>query len=122
MAQQKHFRQRMGDPPRLTRVFDGRKMIEQRLHARLLEPFKGRSRHGGRSESLDHPWNQAARNSERALTRVRCPGVADRPIDQPRPCCHAAQSGHTQLPKMIQGVKFNDGIEVARSDAQTAAA
>ncbi len=30
--------------------------------------------------------------------------------------------GHNQLPKVIQGVKFNDGIEVARSDAQTTAA
>ena len=30
--------------------------------------------------------------------------------------------GHNQLPKLIQGVKFTDGIEVVRSDAQTAAA
>lgn len=30
--------------------------------------------------------------------------------------------GHNQLPKVILGVKFNDGIEVVRSDAQTAAA
>ena len=30
--------------------------------------------------------------------------------------------GHNQLPKIIMGVKFNDGIEVVRSQAQTAAA
>src|SRR5258708_39338899 len=30
--------------------------------------------------------------------------------------------GHDQLPKVILGVKFNDGIEVIRSLAQTAAA
>jgi putative transposase len=30
--------------------------------------------------------------------------------------------GHNQLPKVILGVKFNDGIEVVSSDAQTAAA
>jgi putative transposase len=30
--------------------------------------------------------------------------------------------GHDQLPKLILGVKFNDGIEVVRSQAQTAAA
>ena len=30
--------------------------------------------------------------------------------------------GHDQLPKVILGVKFNDGIEIVRSQAQTAAA
>ena len=30
--------------------------------------------------------------------------------------------GHNQLPKVILGVKFNDGIEVVRSQAQFAAA
>ena len=30
--------------------------------------------------------------------------------------------GHNQLPKLIQGVKFTDGIEAVRQDAQTAAA
>ena len=30
--------------------------------------------------------------------------------------------GYNQLPKIIMGVKFNDGIEVFRSQAQTAAA
>jgi putative transposase len=30
--------------------------------------------------------------------------------------------GHYQLPKVICGIKFNDGIEVVRSQAQTAAA
>ena len=30
--------------------------------------------------------------------------------------------GHAHLPKVIRGVKFNDGIEVVRSQAQTAAA
>ena len=30
--------------------------------------------------------------------------------------------GHNQLPKIIRGVKFTDGIEVVRSQAQTAAA
>ena len=30
--------------------------------------------------------------------------------------------GHNQLPKVILGVKFNDGIEVLRSQAQAAAA
>jgi putative transposase len=30
--------------------------------------------------------------------------------------------GHDQLPKVILGVRFNDGIEVVRSQAQTAAA
>ena len=30
--------------------------------------------------------------------------------------------GHSQLPKIILGVKFADGIEVIRSQAQTAAA
>jgi hypothetical protein len=29
--------------------------------------------------------------------------------------------GHNQLPKVILGVKFNDGIEVVRSQAQAAA-
>ena len=29
--------------------------------------------------------------------------------------------GHNQLPKLIQGVKFTDGIEVVRLDAQAAA-
>ena len=31
-------------------------------------------------------------------------------------------NGHNQLPKIILGIKFNDGIEVVRSQAQTAAA
>ena len=30
--------------------------------------------------------------------------------------------GHNQLPKLILGVKFTDGIEVVRSQAQPAAA
>jgi putative transposase len=30
--------------------------------------------------------------------------------------------GHNQLPKVILGVKFNDGIEVVKSQAQAAAA
>jgi putative transposase len=30
--------------------------------------------------------------------------------------------GHNQLPKLIQGVKFTDGIEAVRQDAQPAAA
>ena len=30
--------------------------------------------------------------------------------------------GHNQLPKVILGVKFTDGIEVVRSQAQAAAA
>ena len=30
--------------------------------------------------------------------------------------------GHNQLPKLILGVKFTDGIEVVRSQAQAAAA
>jgi hypothetical protein len=31
-------------------------------------------------------------------------------------------NGHNQLPKIILGIKFADGIEVVRSQAQTAAA
>jgi putative transposase len=31
-------------------------------------------------------------------------------------------NGHNQLPKIILGIKFSDGIEVVRSRAQTAAA
>ena len=31
-------------------------------------------------------------------------------------------NGHNQLPKVILGVKFADGIEVIRSQAQVAAA
>jgi putative transposase len=31
-------------------------------------------------------------------------------------------NGHNQLPKVILGVKFNDGFEVVRSQAQAAAA
>ena len=31
-------------------------------------------------------------------------------------------NGHNQLPKVILGVKFTDGIEVVRSEAQAAAA
>jgi putative transposase len=30
--------------------------------------------------------------------------------------------GHNQLPKVIQGVKFNAGLEIVRSQAQAAAA
>ena len=30
--------------------------------------------------------------------------------------------GHNQLPKLIQGVKYTDGIEAVRQDAQPAAA
>jgi hypothetical protein len=30
--------------------------------------------------------------------------------------------GHNQLPKLVLGVKFTDGIEVIRSQAQAAAA
>jgi hypothetical protein len=31
-------------------------------------------------------------------------------------------NGHNQLPKIILGIKFTDGIEIVRSQAQTAAA
>jgi putative transposase len=31
-------------------------------------------------------------------------------------------NGHNQLPKLILGVRFTDGIEVVRSQAQAAAA
>jgi len=31
-------------------------------------------------------------------------------------------NGHNQLPKLILGVRFTDGIEVVKSQAQTAAA
>jgi putative transposase len=31
-------------------------------------------------------------------------------------------NGHNQLPKLILGVRFTDGIEVAKSQAQAAAA
>src|SRR5262249_31867979 len=31
-------------------------------------------------------------------------------------------NGHNQLPKLILGIKFNDGVEVVKSQAQTAAA
>jgi putative transposase len=34
----------------------------------------------------------------------------------------ASLNGHNQLPKIILGIKFTDGIEVVRSQAQTAAA
>jgi hypothetical protein len=31
-------------------------------------------------------------------------------------------NGHNQLPKIILGIKFTDGIEIVRSQAQTTAA
>jgi putative transposase len=31
-------------------------------------------------------------------------------------------NGHNQLPKIILGIKFTDGIKIVRSQAQTAAA
>jgi hypothetical protein len=31
-------------------------------------------------------------------------------------------NGHNQLPKVILGIRFTDGIEIVRSQAQTAAA
>jgi putative transposase len=31
-------------------------------------------------------------------------------------------NGHNQLPKIILGIKFTDGIEIVRSQAQIAAA
>jgi hypothetical protein len=31
-------------------------------------------------------------------------------------------NGHNQLPKIILGIKFSDGIEIVRSQAQPAAA
>jgi hypothetical protein len=31
-------------------------------------------------------------------------------------------NGHNQLPKIILGIKFTDGIEIVRSQAQPAAA
>jgi hypothetical protein len=34
----------------------------------------------------------------------------------------ATMPGHNQLPKIILGIKFTDGIEVVRSQAQIAAA
>jgi len=37
-------------------------------------------------------------------------------------CAYAFYNGHNQLPKIILGIKFSDGIEVVRSQAQTAAA
>jgi putative transposase len=36
--------------------------------------------------------------------------------------CWRRLNGHNQLPKLILGVKFTDGIEVVRSQAQAAAA
>jgi len=30
--------------------------------------------------------------------------------------------GHNQLPKVIRGVRFNDGIEIVKSQTQAAAA
>lgn len=41
-----HLRQRMGDPPRFARIFDGRKMLQKRLQARLLKSFEGGNGHG----------------------------------------------------------------------------
>jgi prevent-host-death family protein len=35
---------------------------------------------------------------------------------------HTMDDGHNQLPKVILGLKFTDGIEVVRSQAQAAAA
>jgi hypothetical protein len=35
---------------------------------------------------------------------------------------HSRLDGHSQLPKVILGAKFSDGIEVVRSQAQAAAA
>lgn len=50
--QQQHLRQGMGHPPRLARVFNGRKMIEKRFEARLLETYQASNRHGRCSESV----------------------------------------------------------------------
>jgi len=38
------------------------------------------------------------------------------------PVCLRVYNGHNQLPKIILGIKFSDGIDVVRSQAQTAAA
>jgi hypothetical protein len=41
------------------------------------------------------------------------------PLGATKPC---PRPGHNQLPKLILGIRFTDGIEVVRSQAQAAAA
>lgn len=52
--QQQNLRKRMRDPPRLARVFDGRKMIQKGAKTRLLTKLGDDKAHGGAPESI-HP-------------------------------------------------------------------
>jgi hypothetical protein len=49
---------------------------------------------------------------------TRCAAVAEQTAEKSR---HHL-NGHNQLPKIILGIKFTDGIEVVRSQTQIAAA
>ena len=72
--EEQNLGQRMGDAPGLARVFDDRKMIEQRTKARLLRKHIKSKAHGGGSESTAQ-WNHANRNP---LSRVNLSS---------KPCC-----------------------------------
>ena len=49
-------------------------------------------------------------------------GVLDAPLPHQGVISWRRLDGHNQLPKLILRVKFTDGIEVVRSQAQAAAA
>src|SRR5271156_4742920 len=60
--EQQHFRQRVGDTPRLARILNRRKMGEKRLQPRLLfEHGKGKA-HGGGSRITPPTQNHACSN------------------------------------------------------------
>lgn len=56
--EQQHFGKRVRHPPGLTRVFNGREMVQKRLQARLLEAFEGGNRHRSAPNHEERTWNQ----------------------------------------------------------------
>src|SRR5262249_25501731 len=79
--QQQHLRQRMRHTPRLARVLDDSKMIEQRPQARLGIKIKTGEAHGGCSESGEHNRIRLSASRKPPLTRVRCPAKTTNWID-----------------------------------------
>ena len=71
--QQQHLRQRVRHPPRLARVFDDGKMVEQRPKTRLV----------GKIERRGHSWRRLRIKATQPNQTFRKPETAVNPSSEP---------------------------------------
>src|SRR5262245_41393598 len=113
--QQQHLRKRVSHPPRLTRVFNHREMVEQCTQTRLCSRKHQVKHHGGGSESAPHYRIRLPASRKPPLTRVRCPGV-------PWSVLGRLSFGYHQSPPPLAALVSPSSTALARSSERSSAA